>query len=255
MEREVVTLRLRVAETTIETRAELPTAPISVANLVPFLQAVEDAVVETVTGGVSAAGKPVSCRAGCGASCPQLVPNSLAQAHIHAHQVAAMPPERRVVIEARFARALETLEGQGILEPLRSLNQGQDAEAGHAFGVRYFLTGVACPFLEAESCGIHPHRPLACREYLVTSPAAHCATPETETVERVVVPRDLSRALYRLGDGSGATPVRWLPLVLALEWVAARGPLPTRPARQLVDGFFAEVQGSGGPGAEAPGDG
>jgi hypothetical protein len=35
--------------------------------------------------------------------------------------------------------------------------------------VRYFLQGVACPFLEAESCGIHPDRPLACREYLVTS--------------------------------------------------------------------------------------
>jgi Fe-S-cluster containining protein len=36
---------------------------------------------------------------------------------------------------------------------------------------------MPCPFLEDESCSIHPDRPLVCREYLVTSPAELCAGP------------------------------------------------------------------------------
>jgi Fe-S-cluster containining protein len=241
MEREVVTLRLKVHDTTVEARAEVPIGPVSVSNLVPFLQSVEEVVVETVTDAVAAGKKTISCRAGCGACCRQLVPVSVAEAHYLADVVATMSPERRAVVEERFARALATLAERGLLDQLRSLNREPDPEATHRFGLRYFLQGVACPFLENESCSIHPHRPLACREYLVTSPAAHCATPETETIERVLVPRDLSRALYRLGDGSEKPAVRWLPLVLALEWVAVHGELPTRSGRELLDAFFTTL--------------
>ena len=46
-----------------------------------------------------------------------------------------------------------------------------------------------CPFLEEESCSIHPDRPLVCREYLVTSPAELCAGPTQEGVTPVAVPK------------------------------------------------------------------
>jgi hypothetical protein len=53
----------------------------------------------------------------------------------------------------------------------------------------------------------------------------------------VPVPRDLSRTLYRLGDGTDAS-IRWVPLVLVLEWTRAHGPLPVRPAKEML----AELQ-------------
>src|SRR6185369_9924544 len=221
MPRDVVTVRLKVHDTTVEARAEVPEGEASVASLVPFLRSMTEAVVEVATDAVVATGKPISCRAGCGACCRQLVPISVAEAHLLAELVQAMPEPRRAAIEERFARVLETLATSGLLEEVRALARERDPEAMHRLGLRYFAQGVACPFLENESCSIHPQRPLACREYLVTSPAESCAAPEENTIERVLVPRDLSRALYRIGDGSEAPQDRWVPLVLALEWVAA----------------------------------
>jgi Fe-S-cluster containining protein len=230
---ETVTLRFRVGGATIEATAEVPPEPISVANLVPFLQAVEESIVETASADVTTGGRAISCRAGCGACCRQIVPISVAEAYHLADVVASLPADERRAVERRFAEALEALEQADLGEELRVANTRQDPDGTHRFGVRYFVAGVACPFLVDESCSIHPHRPLACREYLVTSPAANCATPEASSIERVPVPRDLSRALYRLGDGVD-TSVRWVPLVRLLEWVRGRGPLPTAPAKELL---------------------
>ena len=70
--------------------------------------------------------------------------------------------------------------------------------------------GVPCPFLEDESCSIHPERPLVCREYLVTSPAALCAGPTQEGVTPVAVPKVsmAARGLQDEGDD-------WFPLATA----------------------------------------
>jgi Fe-S-cluster containining protein len=242
MPNDVVTVRLRVHDTTVEARAEVPDGPTSVASIVPFLRSVTEAVVEVATDAVVASGKPISCRAGCGACCRQLVPISVAEAHLLAELVQAMPPARRAAVEARFAHALEALAAGGVLDDLRALAHEREAEAMHRVGLRYFAQGVACPFLEDESCSIHPQRPLACREYLVTSPPAGCAAPEESTIERVLIPRDVSRALYRLGDGSDAPKDRWVPLVLALEWVAAHETLPMRSGREIIEAFFAQLR-------------
>jgi Fe-S-cluster containining protein len=242
MGQELLNLKLRVGQATIEVKAPVPDRPMSVDNLVPFLQSVEEAVVESATEGLDASERTVSCRAGCGACCRQLVPISVAEAYYLARVIGEMPVARRVEITARFAAALQALRERGLLDELRRLVREGDPETMHQFGIRYFVQGIACPFLEDESCGIHPHRPLACREYLVTSPAAHCAAPEDHPIERVAVPRDLSRALYRLGDGT-AGRLRWLPLVLLLEMVGTQGPLPVRPGRELLDAYMAQIAG------------
>lgn len=46
---------------------------------------------------------------------------------------------------------------------------------------------TSLPFLEDDACSIHPHRPSVCREYLVTSPAEHCAELGRKLVKRVPV--------------------------------------------------------------------
>lgn len=115
-------------------------------------------------------------------------------------------------------------------------------------GRDYFALGVPCPFLEDESCSIHPERPLTCREYLVTSPAEHCAKPTPVAVEGVHLPGSLWMAFARLCDPSPeAEPIGWVPLVLAPEWAASHreGP-PLRPApdvlRELIARFTRRSQ-------------
>jgi hypothetical protein len=99
--------------------------------------------------------------------------------------------------------------------------------------------GLACPFLEDESCSIHPYRPSICREYLVTSPAEHCAELGRKPVASIPVSIRLSEALSRLtGRLLGVEP-EVVPLPMAIEWAVAHREEGQRrwAARLLLEGL------------------
>jgi Fe-S-cluster containining protein len=107
--------------------------------------------------------------------------------------------------------------------------------------MQYFRQGIPCPFLEEESCSIYPDRPIACREYLVTSPPEHCAEPATDAVRGVQLPLKVWTALARFDKVlPSAQTIRWVPLILAPDW-AAENPEEADPrpgpelARELFD--------------------
>jgi hypothetical protein len=111
-------------------------------------------------------------------------------------------------------------------------------------GIDYFNQRIACPFLEDESCSIHPERPIACREYLVTTPAINCSNPTPETVECIEVVAKVSNAVAALDSGSATDPDGWIPLVLALDW-AAENPdiaLP-EPGPDILKKMFENLAG------------
>ena len=118
-------------------------------------------------------GKSISCKAGCGACCRQLVPITPTEAYNLRDLIESLPEPRRSDIRARFAEARRKLDEAGLLEKL--LHPETVGDELRAVGMEYFRLGIACPFLEAESCSIYPDRPIACREYLVTSPAEGAA--------------------------------------------------------------------------------
>jgi hypothetical protein len=97
--------------------------------------------------------------------------------------------------------------------------------------------------LEDESCTIHPERPIACREYLVTSPPEHCAHREVGQVEGVKLPASVWTAIARLEPiETGAKSLPWVPLILALEWAEAHPDEPPgQPAADLVRRLFENV--------------
>ena len=92
---------------------------------------------------------------------------SVVEAEALAGVVAAMPPERQAAVRGRFADAVRRLEGAGLLDPaappgdrfLKATDRGDKAATVREVGRRYFALGIACPFLDDESCGIHPERP------------------------------------------------------------------------------------------------
>lgn len=222
----------------------VPSGHIGFEDVLPILQGLTDFVVNRGVEVAESAGRTISCRAGCGACCRQLVPISQAEARALAALVAAMPGPRREEIRRRFAAALQTLHSGGVTREIDAAREEvTDSTAG--LGMRYFRQGVACPFLENEACSIHPDRPLSCRQYLVTSPAAKCVSPAPDTIETVALPARPSRALL-LADSEDAG-VSWMPLVYALRYadeVPSR--VPARTAPDLLRDVFSRFQDADG---------
>lgn len=212
-----------------------PVRAVTVLELLPVLHEFDNALVSLAEADVARQGKQVSCCAGCGACCRQVVPIAEPEARHLAQLVAELPEPRRTEIRRRFATVCEKLDEIGLTERLLAAPALNDDDARGALGIEYFRLGLACPFLEDESCSIHPQRPLACREFLVTSPAVHCQQPSAETIERVPLPTALSEKLYRFGEGAGRTAARWMPLVFALRWAEEHtaDELPTAPGHEL----------------------
>lgn len=183
----------------------VPNAAVPAAEVVPALQGLVNAVVEAAE-----MGKAISCRKGCGACCRQLVPVSRTEGERLLQIVDGMPAERRAALTARFADAEKAIEAAGLAD--------RKGRSDRDLSTAYFALGVPCPFLEEESCSIHPERPLVCREYLVTSPAELCAGPAQEGVTPVAVPK-VSMAARGLQDDKD----EWFPLAMLMAW-ARTGP-------------------------------
>lgn len=241
-------IELNAGEHTIEATTRVPNASMRVTDLLPILRAFDDAVTGLATASVEQQGKPVSCRAGCGACCRQLVPISESEAHALAELVEAMPADRQAAVRQRFEKTLAALEEHGLLEQLRKPEELKDLEDRRRIGEQYIKLGQPCPFLEEERCSIYPERPLTCREYLVTSPAENCWTPSAETIQKAPLPVKFSSILYTFDDGVGNRATSWIPLALALEWVARRKERPPLklPGAELFRNFLKVVSTAAG---------
>jgi Fe-S-cluster containining protein len=244
-------VNLKIGGRKLKASAPVPTGPVRPVGLLPLIQALDDAVIGAAIEDVTARGKKISCQAGCGACCRQLAPISPIEARYLAELVEQMPKDRRAAIRRRFEEALAEFDRRGLLDRLRAVaglaaggaEGGQlDNDAKLRLAADYFQAHVACPFLEDESCSIHPHRPLTCREFLVTSPAENCSGTVPEKMEKVHLPLKLTQILYRFSDGKGQDATRFVPLVLALQWAAANDPAeePQMPSHEMFGHFLAQ---------------
>lgn len=212
------TVGLKIDDKRFEMQLTVPANAVHPRRVLPVFQQITNMFVESAVNDEEAAGRTISCKAGCGACCRQLVPVSQLEARHLSDVVAEMPAERQAEIRRRFAAALETLDQAGMLATLREPDKFPD-ETVRETGLKYFSLGIACPFLEDESCSIHPVRPLACREYLVTSPAENCAKPTAETVRQIPIPAKVSNAVILLSQPKeGSRYIPYVPMVLALDF-------------------------------------
>lgn len=242
-------LNLAFGESRRAVTIRAPMKPLDQTELLPILQQFDNEVVALAEEETTRTGKKISCCAGCGACCRQLVPVAPAEALRLASLVASMDEPRRATIERRFADAVAAYEAAGLVERFGAACEIPDEQTRGELGLAYFRVGVACPFLENESCSIYADRPLACREFLVTSPAENCRHPGPDNIERVKLPAQLSETLYRFGPTGERQAARWMPLVMSVQYAAdeAEGKLPKQPGGEFVQKFLAHL--SGRPGA------
>lgn len=213
-----VSFALRIGKGTLKARLEVPAGKTTLTQILPVIQDFESNMIRQVTEEAAAVGRPVSCRAGCGACCRQMVPLSLFEAEALGEWFRALPEERQAELTERFQRGLIALKESGILEKLMQQDWGSSEETFTQMAIDYFRAGVPCPFLENESCSIHPIRPLVCREYLVTSPAELCRDPSAHQISPIHLPLRASSALYKMGQELTRETRGWIPLIFLLAW-------------------------------------
>lgn len=212
------TFSLPVGGASLEASVHVPAGRTTLTQLLPIVQNLENAIVGKVSEEAAAAGRPISCQAGCGACCRQMVPVSLFEAEALIEWIQTLPEERIAELQERFHRALSALRNAGVLDSILDGSWVLGEERATQLAIDYFHAGVPCPFLEDESCSIHPIRPLSCREYLVTSPPRLCEDPSVHDVAGVQLPLRLSRAMFAFGQQIEQDRRGWIPLVFLLAW-------------------------------------
>lgn len=209
---------LPVGGAALNASVPLPAGNTNLTQLLPIIQNLENVIIDKVSSESAASGHPVSCRAGCGACCRQLVPISLFEAEALAGWLATLPEDQMAILRQRFHGTLAALHSAGILDRILNGSWTMDEEHSNQLSIDYFHAGAPCPFLENESCSIHPIRPLICREYLVTSPPELCNDPSVNNVSGLQLPLRLSRAVFAVGKEIEQEHRGFIPLVFLLAW-------------------------------------
>ena len=243
-----VNVELTIAGRRLRATIPVPPDPVDPTRLLPVLQSLADTMVDHSVRAAAERGRPLSCKAGCGACCKQLVPVSRIEARRIAEVVESMPEPRRSIVRRRFADAIDTIRSAEMLKRLRDAKATDIAELS-SLGEQYFRLGIPCPFLENDACSIYADRPLICRQYIVSSDPVHCTDPTAKKVQRINVPGKLGAAAARwdrqlnapaVAEDGDDTP--WVPLVLALEWTATHPAVPpTHTGPQQMQAMMAAL--------------
>ncbi len=213
--------------------------PMRLAELVPTATQLTDILVRKALKKEEMKGKTVTCGEKCGVCCRQMVPVSPPEAFLIMDLLDSMKPATRAWFMKRFKLVEEIVQGKHMIEPL--MNPEYTDEPVLAVAKEYFALQLPCPFLTDESCSIYPYRPVACREYNVTSPPEHYRNPYAYKVEKVPMPLPLSAALSRLTGRLTHTKPRLIPLSLIPYWVSKAGELRWRqwPGLELFEMFMS----------------
>lgn len=243
---ELLTARfsLRIEGRSLSFSVEVPTAPVTLKEMLPVLFDFNRQLLEYSVAEETKAGKTISCRAGCGACCRQLVPISRTEATLVREWVASRPSEEALTIRERFDAAIGQLRSSGLYDRLKDRRSAVTLESVRALGLDYFKVGCACPFLVEESCSVYPVRPMKCREYLVTSPAENCRTPNGDSIDMLDFPVSFLKVLLKMETWlHGTAP--WMPLTFLFEEEGTEEE-PRKPGAEMFQRFVAEFAALGG---------
>ncbi len=211
------TVKLSLFGEPVEMEMTVPAKPVKPSRMLPIFQALTSSFVELGVSEAENEGNKISCKAGCGACCRQAVPLAEMEVYQIAELVENMPELRRSEIKRRFAEGVSRFHENKWFEKMEQY-AAMTIKDRQTLVMEYFYEGVPCPFLEEESCSIHPNRPLACREYLVTSPAEFCARPTAETIRQLIFKVKPSIAVLETSMTKNLGNAFFVPMIQALEW-------------------------------------
>ncbi|MGQ0811780.1 MAG: YkgJ family cysteine cluster protein [Nitrospiraceae bacterium] len=203
------------------TPVDVPTGFVPVTAIVPLLRSLGEQAEALEERRAIEAGDRISCRQGCAACCRMLVPISAPEAFALREMIQTLPQARQETLRHRIAEAQATLEQAHVFSKLTALAESDrpfSDEELDPLNRDYYALRMACPYLENEACSIYHHRPAACRELLVTSPATLCDDMANNPVRSIPVSVRISTALGLLWAELTGSAARLIPLPIALDW-------------------------------------
>jgi len=221
------------------------TATLSLGELARQVLAVEDSYISKSLEEAKKRGESVSCREGCAACCRQLVTASVPEACALLDAIEALPDKERQGAEERFADTERRLQEAGLLEPVESINEPSlDGESHYHLASRVYRLGASCPLLESGRCVAYAERPVACREYYVTSPAEACSDPFVNMIRSVRLGVSLRDTLASFCADVLRSELELVPLPLLMRWGRRREGIRLRRwnARRLAETFLAHLE-------------
>lgn len=241
-ENEQLSVNLSAGGVSMPVSMSVPTGKVSLRRMLPVLRKMSSEFIAMGISNLLEAGKEISCRSGCGACCRQLVPIAEAEAYVLNDLVEQMEEPRRSEIKIKFADAIKKLDTANFFERLKTAAESETEEDYGRMVKEYFRFQIACPFLENEACSIHSSRPIACREYLVTSPPEHCSTAEGDGVDNVWHFFQMKEALISLSRLRTSERLPFVPLIRLMEFARTnRDDSPKRTGREWMQRFFTKL--------------
>jgi len=212
--------------------------------MLPVIQGFADALIDVAVKAVEEKGRTISCKAGCGACCRQLVPISETEARRIADLVEEMPEPRRAAVRQRFADARRRLEEAGMRRqarpPRRLERRGIPRDRPRLLPPRH---PVPVP---RRGVVLDPPRPA---DHLPRVPG-HVAGGELLSPDALQHRLGAARgqgvdALARFDEvPEGSRYIRWVPLILAPEWAAGHPEQkPPLPGPEWLNDLFTKLTG------------
>ncbi len=206
----------------LHAQVDIPTSFIPITDIVPVMRSLGEQAQSLEVSKARQSGMTISCKKGCGACCQRImVPVSPPEAFALVRMLKNLPREQRERIEHRLKDLRAKLQMAGLLPWLQELAESSLQKSDvdiDPINRAYYALRLPCIFLENDACSIYDHRPAACREYLVTSPADLCEDIEKNKVKEMHIPLRASTVLSMLWADLTGGPVRLMPLPVAFEW-------------------------------------
>lgn len=222
-------------------KVRVESGPMRLAELVPTAQMLTDILAERAVAQKVREGLRVTCERGCGVCCTQMVPLSPPEALYLVDLIDALDPASQSVVLSRIDAIIRVLERKSMINDF--LRPEYFDDLAMSIAKEYFSLKMPCPFLDANICTIYPYRPVACREYNVTTPAEWCNDPYSHHIEKIPMPAPLSEPLAHLTASLTGMRPRLIPLVIAPRWSGENRSIVGRqwPGADLFCQFMAYV--------------
>lgn len=249
-------LKLNIGGEMFEMNLTIPATAVKPQRMLPVFQKLTNEIVARGIQRSAEAGKPISCKAACGACCRQPLLISEAEAFNLAALVESMPEERRDRIKQRFADGREHFEKLDWFNRFDDMSERGKGGASEQLRrdfisllTEYIAQNIPCPFLEDESCSIYEDRPLVCREYLVTSPSENCAAPRPDNTAKLQIAGQASKAFASLVKTGNSEKPSELMLIRLLEFAETHAEqFEAKIGPAWADGFFSLLTNKRAPG-------
>ena len=191
----------------------------ALSDLVPIAHKVCNRINDLATQDQAKSGKHISCKKGCASCCSYMVPLSSAEAFYLQKHILSLPHEKRRPILHSFLLAARKIAANK--RPPTDTTGMDEKESLRAISQWYQSMRIKCPFIENNACSHYQVRPLACREFMVTSQPKACSPFAEEPTEVVHLPVSTAEVLMHISNRLEKKVDEAVLLPLAMVWCNA----------------------------------